>query len=557
MIIGATLNHNRRICPFVLFAAGALIFFISPDLFAVQQESASSPQAVLLAPGGLTEREHAQTTREYTYQYRNKQQLLGPYVPEGDASGAGAGVGLGQPLSEDEKLYRYFGAATNLYKQGKTEEAIEILRYILEKDPENGYVKQYLQKISGKNKLQESQYKAKAKESAVLFNKQQVKASLQNGIDYYKQKRYDLAVVEFSDVLELDPRNMQAQHYMGLLKKHYAKEARIERMVGEQENALTQGDEEPGFDKAKGTGNIPMPNNGLTSVTTGAADAAQVLLNKTESKIDSKDTRVTDSLLDEAEVKAFAQGKKTEVLLDQAELALTVDDIIARQKEEEAKTGKMTLNPGDVIGIFVYDHPELSGRAIVDATGNVILPLVEEPINVKGLTTDEAIEIMKEALSRYVKDPSVTVELLSSSKLFYFIDEVGCTPFPINRPDFTLRDALFLSDWGNNRALGRVIVIKPDKLHPVVKKIDAFDIIYRGNLANNVKINDGDVVYVPMTIVGKTTQTVNDTVAPFQAIQTARDQWLNSKWSQKGFKSMFRIYPDRQDLPQTVNGNTN
>jgi hypothetical protein len=118
-----------------------------------------------------------------------------------------------------------------------------------------------------------------------------------------------------------------------------------------------------------------------------------------------------------------------------------------------------------------------------------------------------------------------------------------------------LRDALFLSDWGNNRALGRVIVIKPDKVYPVVKKIDAFDIIYRGNLANNVKIDDGDVVYVPMTIVGKTTQTVNDTVAPFIAIKSARDQWLDLKWSKKGWKSTFQIYDNYQVMPQSVNGN--
>jgi protein involved in polysaccharide export with SLBB domain len=478
-----------------------------------------------LAPGGLTERERAESDRSYKYQYRNKELLTSPYVEGGSAAPSGE-LAPAQPLNEDEKLYRYFGAATSLYKQGKTEEAIEILNYILEKDPGNGYVKNYLQKISCKNKLQESQYKAKAKNNAILFNKQKVRTSLQDGIDYYKQKKYDLAMVEFSDVLEIDPGNMQAQHYMKLLKERYAKANRIERMVDEQESALTQsGDEE-------------------------------ALLDKAERKISSSDTRVTDSLLDEAEVKAFARGGKTEELLDQAELALTVDDIVARQKEEEAKTDKMTFNSGDILGILVYDHPELSGRVTVDGTGNVILPLVNEPVNLKGLTADEAIVVVQDALKTYVKDPSATVELLSSSKIFYFIDEVSCTPFPINRPNFTLRDALFLSDWGNNRALGRVIVIKADKLYPVVKKIDAFDLIYRGNLANNIKIDDGDVIYVPMTIVGKTTQTVNDTVAPFQAIQTARDQWLDAKWSQKGLKSYFRIYPDRQEMPQTVNGNS-
>lgn len=551
MTISPISSPNRRICPLIFSAAVALIFFFSPNVFALQQESTSSPQAVLLAPGGLTEREIQESQRQYTYQFRNKQQLAGPYIPESSAS-AGETVAA-QPLNEEEKLYRYFGAAMNLYKQGKTEEAIEILEYILEKDPGNGYVKEYLRKMTCRNKIQEDQYKVKAKNSATLYNKQKIRESLQDGIGYYKQKRYDLAVVEFSDVLELDPGNMQAQYYMKKLKEHYSKEVRIERMISEQEDASAQVNEDQGTGKAKGTGNIPIPNNDNTR---GVASAAQALLNKTERTMGGATGCTADALLDMAETKSFAQEKRTEVLLDQAELAITVDDIVARQKEEEAKEDKTTLNPADIIGIAVYDHPELTGRVTVDSTGNVILPLVEESINVKGLTIDEAANEVKEVLRKYVNDPSVTVELLSSSKIFYFIDEVGCTPYPINRPNFTLRDALFLSDWGNNRALGRVIVIKADKLYPVVKKVDAFDLVYRGNLANNVKIDDGDVIYVPMTIVGKTTQTVNDTVAPFVAIQDARNQWLQGKWSQKGLKSTFRIYPNKQILPQNVGQNT-
>ena len=168
----------------------------------------------------------------------------------------------------------------------------------------------------------------------------------------------------------------------------------------------------------------------------------------------------------------------------------------------------------------------------------------------EGVNIEEAIEKVREEMKRYVRDPIVSMSLLSTSKLFYFIDEVGCTPYPITRPDFTLRDALFLSDWGNNRALGRVIVIKPDKLRPVIKKVDAFDLIYRGNLSSNVKIEDGDVVYVPMTIVGKTTQTIDNTVAPFTSIKAARDEWLNLKWSKKGWKSTFHIYDDTALMPE-------
>lgn len=530
------------VLPFTLFSS--LLIATQPS-FAMSEQTSTTPVGpTIVASGALTERERQSADRQYTYQFRNKALLVNPYLGASAPAGSAGAEPVTQPLTEDEKLYRYFGAATSLYKQGKSEEAIEILKYIIEKDPDNGYVKDYLQKVSYKNKLQENQYKVKAKKSAIFHNKQQTKMSLQNGIDYYKQKKYDLAVAEFSDVLELDPGNFQARQYMQKLKEHYAKEVRIERMTSEQEDAIAGFNGNSVGNKDKGTG------------TAGVTPAQQALLNKAERAIGANGGLVTDSLLDTAEVKAFAQERNTEVLLDQAELGMTVEDIIAQQREEEAKSDKMTLSIGDSIGIFVYDHPELSARVTIDANNNVMLPLVDEPVNVKGLTTDEASSVITEALKRYVKDPSVMVELLSSSKMFYFIDEVGCTPFPINRPNFTLKDALFLSDWGNSRALGRVIIIKPDKLYPIVKKVDAFDIIYRGNLANNVKIDDGDIVYVPMTIAAKTTQTVNDTLAPLQAIQGARNYWLDAKWTQKGLKSEWRIYPDSQSLPQQVGQNT-
>jgi polysaccharide export outer membrane protein len=249
----------------------------------------------------------------------------------------------------------------------------------------------------------------------------------------------------------------------------------------------------------------------------------------------------------------ITEKKRVEVILDQAELGQTVQRIVDTRKDDQRKQDQLAIGGGDVISVIVRDHPELTGKTLVTYGGEALLPLVNDPVMVKGLTTEEATEKVTEIMKKYVKDPFVTVVIDEyRSKMFYVIDDIGCTPYPITRPNMTVRDALFLADWGTNRALGRIILMKPHKTHPIVKKIDAFDIIYRGNLAGNLRIDDGDVIYTPMTIAGKTTQTVNDTIAPFQAVQTARNLWLQSKWSQKGLKSMFRIYPSSQDLPQNV-----
>jgi polysaccharide biosynthesis/export protein len=90
-----------------------------------------------------------------------------------------------------------------------------------------------------------------------------------------------------------------------------------------------------------------------------------------------------------------------------------------------------TIGPSDVIGIVVYDHPELlpnSGAVIsqqadptgisaapgfiVDAAGLVSFPYVGR-VKVGGLTEIEAAELLAHRLSRVIKDPQVTVRIQS------------------------------------------------------------------------------------------------------------------------------------------------
>jgi polysaccharide export outer membrane protein len=181
----------------------------------------------------------------------------------------------------------------------------------------------------------------------------------------------------------------------------------------------------------------------------------------------------------------------------------------------------LTLGAGDVILVKVANHPELSGQTTITVNGDVMLPLTNESIPAKGLTTDELSDKITEIMAKYIQEPQVTVDLLESkSKFFYVIDEIGSTPYPINRPNLTLLDALFIADWGPQRAVGRVLVIKPSPLHPIVKKIDAYEMVYRGNLKNNILIGNGDVIYIPKTIVGRLNDYISETFAPLNSLSS-------------------------------------
>ena len=62
----------------------------------------------------------------------------------------------------------------------------------------------------------------------------------------------------------------------------------------------------------------------------------------------------------------------------------------------------------------------------VGPSGEIMLPLVNEPVKAEGLTASEVQANVAKALKRYVQDPVVYVGITAyKSKIFYVIDETG------------------------------------------------------------------------------------------------------------------------------------
>lgn len=402
-------------------------------------------------------------------------------------------------ISEEETLYRYFGAATVLRRVGRHEEALEILRYILDKKPHDDYVKSYAEDVKDEMGEQKRKWTVDNKSAARRLRKKKIKALIRDGVLHYKSENFDEALLMFSDALSLSSSNSTAKRYMRKLKKHYDKELRIENLAH---------DSEAGYDPA---------GNGADGI----------------------------------DLQYITLSKRADSLLDQTELGYKIEEIIASRKAEEKRSRELTVGPGDLLQVGVLDHPELSGQVEVRVNGEIVIPLVNDLIMAKDLTLGELTESVTKTMKRYVQDPHVNISAIEyKSKSYYVVDEVGSTPYPIPRADFTLRDALFSADWGDNRALGRVIITKPAARHPIVKKVDAFDLVYRGKLENDVRIEDGDVIYVPMTFAAKTTKTIQDLLGPFRAIRQARDLYLNMKSNEKDWQKIFRLPPDYDRQPE-------
>ena len=544
-------------------------FFYRANISFAQNSDASSAvqgdSTLILAPTGLAEKEQQVLEKRYRYEFRRKDIIQEPFistpfVKEPSISSIGS-----KSITEDEKLYRYFGIASVLYEAGRLEEALEILKYITQKRPEDQYVKEYFIKVQREFNKKEKEWRITSKRDADVLKQIKVKNLIKDGVVYYKQKAYDLALLKFADVLNLEPDNTTAKMYIDRLKDYYMEEIRVQGIVEEWEGrdpaertngeaVAVSDDTGAGSNKNDIAFQITQIINGLLDIAElkqkgmdpKSAGAMQDLLDNTEKSNEYRSferRQVALNLLDKEEMESVVEGVRISSLMDEAELGLRIEEIIVKRKEEEKRENSYTLGPGDGLRISVQDHPELSGNTGVGPSGDIVLPLINEPIVAGGFTAEEVRKEVYETLKRYVKDPVVYVGITAyKSKIFYVIDEVGCTPYNITRANFTLRDALFTADWGNNRALGRILVMRPHKLHPMIKKVDGFDLVYRGNLSNNIRIQNGDVIYVPLTIANKISTVIADSLSPIKAVRDVRDEWINQRWNEdQGWGNLFRI----------------
>ncbi|TFZ03102.1 sugar transporter [Ramlibacter henchirensis] len=125
----------------------------------------------------------------------------------------------------------------------------------------------------------------------------------------------------------------------------------------------------------------------------------------------------------------------------------------ARPREVPAEVKRLfaapkpyTIGPSDVISIVVYDHPELLPNAgavisqqadptgisaapgfIVGADGQISFPFIGR-VKVEGLTEIEASELVRQRLSRFIKDPQITVRINSFRSRRAYVDGEVRTP---------------------------------------------------------------------------------------------------------------------------------
>ncbi len=162
---------------------------------------------------------------------------------------------------------------------------------------------------------------------------------------------------------------------------------------------------------------------------------------------------------------------------------------------------KYLIGSGDVLNIFVWRNPEVSGSFVVRPDGMITTSLVED-IKVTGKTPTELARSIEEILATYLRDPIVTVTVANFvgpfSEQIRVIGEAS-QPQAINYTQhMTLLDVMIqvggLTEFadGNDAVLIRIESGRQKQYQIMVDKL-----LKDGEISANVDMLPGDIIIIP------------------------------------------------------------
>ena len=192
--------------------------------------------------------------------------------------------------------------------------------------------------------------------------------------------------------------------------------------------------------------------------------------------------------------------------------------------EAQVSASDYRVQPPDSIEISASAAPEIDGEVQnIRQDGKISLRLIGE-VEVAGMTPVEISRKLESLLSAYYRDPKVSVRLGNAqSKKFYVFGQVtGRGAFKYTGRD-TVLSAIAAAKPSPIACLDLVRIIRPshDESKRVEMTVDVNRMLKNGHMEQNVFLQEGDIVYVPPTVLGWIGLRFGELLFPVQpAVQT-------------------------------------
>lgn len=161
------------------------------------------------------------------------------------------------------------------------------------------------------------------------------------------------------------------------------------------------------------------------------------------------------------------------------------------------------IGPGDTLNVFVWGDSELSTDVVVRPDGLITTPLVED-LPASGQTPTELARNLEQRLSKFVKNPKVTVSVREFvGRYTEQVRVVGQASQPQSVPyreGMTLLDVVIAVGGLTEFAAGnKATVVRQVNGKTTQYRVRLDDLIRDGDISANVRMLPGDVLIIPET----------------------------------------------------------
>jgi len=157
------------------------------------------------------------------------------------------------------------------------------------------------------------------------------------------------------------------------------------------------------------------------------------------------------------------------------------------------------LGPDDVLEITVFREDDLYREIRISSDGNISFPLLGE-VKAEGLTPYEFQSSLEEKLKKYLKKPQVTVFIKEYSTISVTgqVNQPGSFPL---KGQLSVLEAIGLAK-GFTKIAGQnnVKIMRMEKGEKKTLTVKVGDISKKGDKSKDVKLERGDIVFVPESL---------------------------------------------------------
>lgn len=167
---------------------------------------------------------------------------------------------------------------------------------------------------------------------------------------------------------------------------------------------------------------------------------------------------------------------------------------------EDLRLPEFHLGPGDRLEITVFRHDDLKRSMAVDLSGKIMFPLVGD-LQASGKSVFALRDEITRKLSRFLVNPAVTIEVTEVlSRRIMVLGEVRSPGYFILETEVSALDALAKAGGADDDAnLAKVLLMRRAGDKRTETYLDLRKALAGGDLAANVTLQNGDVVFVPST----------------------------------------------------------